>query len=69
MIECNNSGWSTSGCSLLGVVLVGIISMGVIFLALTIVGGTRLVAIVGSTLMSETLVDVRVLWIISMGLN
>ena len=45
MIECNNSGWSTSGCSLLGVVLVGIILMGVMLWALTIVGGTWLVAI------------------------
>ena len=41
--------------------------MGVMLLALTIVGGTWLVAIflfvtiVGLTLMSETLVDVRVL--------
>ena len=52
MIKCNNSRWSTSGCLLL---------------ALTIVGGTWLVATllfvtkVGLTLMSETLVDVRVL--------
>ena len=67
MIECNNSGWSTSGCSLLGVVLVGIILIGVMLWALIIVGGTWLVAIflfvtiVGLTLMSETLVDVRVL--------
>ena len=75
IIEDNNSGWSISGCLLLGVVLFGIILMGVMLLVLTITGVTWLIAIflfvtkVGLTLMSETLVDVRVLWIISMGLN